>query len=215
MKISGNIDDLVMRTIATRRATNPKDIVFDLHSVLERFSNPGIPLPNIDYSLSLHKVYRKFTVYPVRKGSTLRVLGFAGKFLNPSWVPDYSQEFGSSPLLGLLPNELSVGEKRPSVYETRRTDFNTDRQSYGRFGVADNTFFTHGHKVCEITDVCHRFRHTQPAYQSSDTHLHRENLKLMRHWYQMHEYVINQSELYYLLLGAFSDEASGTGAPIS
>jgi hypothetical protein len=85
-------DDFV-DAIVTRRATEPRDMAFGLHTVLGRRLNNSIALP--DYKASVAHTYKQLTRNLLNATDQLHFLPLAaGNHMDgqPSWVPDWSAE---------------------------------------------------------------------------------------------------------------------------
>lgn len=79
-----------------RKATNPKDMSFGLHSVLEKLTGKHLPL--VDYRISLGTVYEQLAHYLITEYDSLEVIVLAAQAHRqdtPSWVPDFSQKLDS------------------------------------------------------------------------------------------------------------------------
>jgi hypothetical protein len=92
-RIRSSVHEKILDTLGTRDATEPRDISFGLHSILE-----GLPgdteMPKINYDLPLSSVYFQLTQFLLHDSRSLQVLNLAARYRYqraPSWVPDYSR----------------------------------------------------------------------------------------------------------------------------
>jgi len=73
------------------QATEPRDKIYGLHAL---YTSLGIPLPAVNYSKPLVRVYEEAAVAMIIWSRTLKVLGDAchDRTSFPSWVPDFSDD---------------------------------------------------------------------------------------------------------------------------
>jgi hypothetical protein len=79
--------------ILSRKATDPKDMAFGVYGVLQKFD--GIEMLPPDYSRTVGEIYLSFCVrlLPMHRFSLLRIAAMKTMPGQPSWVPDWSNEF--------------------------------------------------------------------------------------------------------------------------
>jgi hypothetical protein len=91
-RIGSNIHERILDTLRIRDATEPRDMSFGLHSLLERL--PGhTELPYINDQMPLSSVYFQLTRFLLHNSKSLKVLTLAACCRcqgAPSWVPDFS-----------------------------------------------------------------------------------------------------------------------------
>jgi hypothetical protein len=91
-RIGSNVHERILDTLRTRDATEPRDMSFGLHSLLERL--PGhTELPYINDKMPLSSVYFQLTRFLLHNSKSLKVLTLAAQGRcqrAPSWVPDFS-----------------------------------------------------------------------------------------------------------------------------
>jgi hypothetical protein len=94
MRVSIGIQVHIIESLCTRKATDPRDMFFGIHSILEKLG-PSKKLPPVDYSLPCAQIYTNLTRYLLSEGNSLLPLALAAQKRcdgAPSWVPDYSQD---------------------------------------------------------------------------------------------------------------------------
>jgi len=82
----------VFHALRVRKAKDPKDMSFGLHSVLRKITDKD--LPRVDYQVSTGTAYRQLTHYLIAEYESLDLLLLAAQAHlkdAPSWVPDFSQ----------------------------------------------------------------------------------------------------------------------------
>jgi hypothetical protein len=95
IRICKSFQAQVVESLCTRNATDPKDMSFGIHSILEKLGSSE-KLSPVDYSLPCAQIYTNLTQYLLFEGDSLLPLGLAARKRcegAPSWVPDYSQVF--------------------------------------------------------------------------------------------------------------------------
>jgi hypothetical protein len=173
----------ILHSMAWGRASNPKDFYYGLHPILKRFPRAELPLPTIDYNFTLNQTYRSLTVYMIKRTGTLRPLTFAANHLGLSWVPDYSQDLGYCPLLGLTSytSPLASRQAVDSIYEKRF--FQEDYHATWKFvGDDDSLLALKAYKVSTVTHTSHLFFRTFGTYEVAEVDLHKKNFELMQCW---------------------------------
>jgi hypothetical protein len=96
MRVSRSFQAQIIESLCTRKATDPRDMFFGIHSILEKLGSSE-KLPPVDYSLSCAQTYTNLTQYLLCEGDSLLPLSLAVQKRcegAPSWVPDYSQDLG-------------------------------------------------------------------------------------------------------------------------
>ena len=124
MRIRKGFQARIIESLCTRKATDPRDMSFGIHSILEKLG-PSEKLPPVDYSLPCAQIYTNLTQYLLsEKGSLLPLALAAQKRCDdaPSWVPDYSQD------LSILVHD---GPELPG--RQRAVDVTYDSLPYRRF----------------------------------------------------------------------------------
>lgn len=110
--IRSSLHEKILDTLSSRNATEPRDLSFGLHSVLEQL--PGrTGLPVISHNISLASVYLQLTKFLLHGSKSLQVLTLATRHRcqgAPSWVPDYSQTGGAEPIDAGLYSNTSYGD---------------------------------------------------------------------------------------------------------
>ncbi|PVH81297.1 HET-domain-containing protein [Cadophora sp. DSE1049] len=100
-------------------ASDPKDVVFGLHGMLEKFH---IAIPPPDYSKSVGAIYTEATKAAIAHDSSLKVLlqcsRAEAKMQLPSWVPDWSSDeyHGLELSVGAEDFFGASGDSRPSFH---------------------------------------------------------------------------------------------------
>jgi hypothetical protein len=194
---SAGIFDCIMETIRTRKATNPQDISYGLYSAMERFLKPDLSLPRVDYHIPLSRVYAQFTRSLLMNFNTLIPLALAAKSLGPSWVPNYTQNFGYCYLLDILP------ERVPNQPPTDNWKFSDDHAGL---------LIVRGRRIGTVARIRH-FKRTQNTYQSSDKGLHWLNLSLIIYWHNMRKKAAPDTPFREFMGRIFSTDIALSGAP--
>jgi hypothetical protein len=98
--IRSSLHEKMLEILSSRNATEPRDMSFGLHSVLQRL--PGhVGLSGISHNISLPNVYLQLTEFLLHNSKSLQVLTLATRHRfhgAPSWVPDYSKVGGADPI---------------------------------------------------------------------------------------------------------------------
>ncbi|KAF2501433.1 hypothetical protein BU16DRAFT_522407 [Lophium mytilinum] len=155
--------------LCARQATNPKDMAFGLHSVLQQISTIDLPLPN--YRSSKDEIYRQLTADVLRTTGSLQfLLAAAQRRLSgqPSWVPDWSADF-----------RFPWGE--PYLSTRRGRHATPGAEPYWELShdaEEDSVLTVWGRQLCTINS-CHAFRITDEDYQENESLIHVENLRLI------------------------------------
>jgi hypothetical protein len=195
-KSSAGIFDHIMETVRTRKSTNPQDISYGLYSAMERFSKHGLSLPRVDYNIPLSRVYAQFTRFLLMNFNTLIPLALAGKSLGPSWVPNYTQNFGYCCLLDIMPERV---RNQPL---TDNWKFSDDHSGL---------LVVRGRQIGIVTKI-RRFERTQITYQSSDNGIHWLNLSLIVYWHNMREKAAPDTSFRDFMGRIFSTDIALSGA---
>jgi hypothetical protein len=91
--VRSNVHEMMLETLRTRNATEPRDMSFALHSILTRL--PGhTELPMINYKIPFPRVHLPLTRLLLHSSKSLQVLTLAARHRckgAPSWVLDYSR----------------------------------------------------------------------------------------------------------------------------
>ncbi|KAF2108152.1 heterokaryon incompatibility protein-domain-containing protein [Lophiotrema nucula] len=98
------VPNSILETLRIRKATNPKDMSFGLHSVLRQTSEKL--LPTVDYKTATGTIYTRLALYLMEESESLHLLSLAAQaHLSdaPSWVPDFSQNLDPVNDRGNLP----------------------------------------------------------------------------------------------------------------
>ena len=166
--------DRLLDTLSSRSSTDPKDMSFALHTILEMSTQTGMDLPAIDYSLSKRQVYQMMTTYLIHGDQSLRILLLAASNQcpnAPSWVPDYSQ-----PLKRLA-----------EVYDLETKGSHPSRKSrpYFRLEENSNVLVVKGFEV-DIVDSLSHFHNTVTLDHLPNYASHEDNLKLLLEWFSFY-----------------------------
>jgi hypothetical protein len=168
-RVGGALDDIV-NAIATRQATNQKDLAFGVRPVLEVLSKQSLPIP--DYALSVDEVYKRFAADLVRSTKQLKILIVASLTHQPgqpSWVPNWqvdiknhmfwlNQDLGLISFLVNNSGTTAAPPPRPWAVETENW-----------------TLRVRGHRVCEVTSLV-QLTETSESYREDEDPLHIKNL---------------------------------------
>lgn len=98
--VRSSLQEKMLEILSSRNSTEPRDMSFGLHSVLQRL--PGhISLPVVSQNISLPNVYLQLTEFLLHNSKSLQVLTLATRHRcqgAASWVPDYSKIGGAEPI---------------------------------------------------------------------------------------------------------------------
>ena len=159
-----DLNENLIDTIYSRRATNPKDVAFGVRAVLELLLNRSLPPP--DYSMSLNDIYKELTIHILQQSSTLEVLipaALTHQPFQPSWVPDWQA--------GLKSHKYWMKLERSYF-------FSQTLKPQWRLNPEKRTITVWGKKLCTV-DSLFRFQPTSGAYRESEEKLHIQNLQTM------------------------------------
>lgn len=162
--------DRLLDTLSSRSASNPKDMSFALHTILELSTQTKMAVPDVDYSLSKGEVYQTLTEYLLNSDQQLRILLLAASSQcmdAPSWVPDYGHR------LKRLEEVYDLEAKLNDCSKGARPNFRLEDQS--------KTLIAKGFQVETIASVTH-FQKVMQLKPDPDYESHGRNLELLLEW---------------------------------
>jgi hypothetical protein len=168
--LTSHIHERLFETLAMRQASEPRDMIFGLHSVLEHYSAGVSDGLKLDYHDSSEMIYRNWTRHMMLKAKTLEPLLLAARKSypgGPSWVPDYSCD-----LQFLFP---------PGAYRYTATGRYRSNRYMRACPHDDAVLIVKGFLFDEVK-AAQRFQPTSSEYDNAQDHTHLKNLELLMKW---------------------------------
>ncbi|KAF2441122.1 HET-domain-containing protein [Karstenula rhodostoma CBS 690.94] len=160
----------ILDTLSSRSATNPLDMSFGFHTILQLSAKGELQVPTVDYSYPMSKVYHDLAMYVMLQTGSLDMLLLAASYgcpSAPSWVPDFSR------------NNPIMAWKRSII---GKNDASKSSKAQFRLGKDHNYLVAKGLKIDTISS-CRCFHRTSFYDVESEHALHKHNLLLLLQWF--------------------------------
>ncbi|KAH7119794.1 heterokaryon incompatibility protein-domain-containing protein [Dendryphion nanum] len=188
-KMQGDEVDDFIDAIITRKATNPKDMAFGLHSVLRRRMTEDIGKP--DYDAPLGEIYRDLTIHLLQTTKQLRFLIPAADRSSPdqpTWVPDWASEI---PLYWLQPFLADYYAEKVPI----QSDNNIQSRLWTLTPNPKPRLTIYAHTYGHITSMLPLKSPPTTQFFPEDHVLHIENITTLQRLYKSGSYMIENDFL--------------------
>jgi hypothetical protein len=166
--LNSNGFDRLIGILPSRRATEPRDMSFGLHAVLQSYLQGDVSTAMAAYDQPLDMVYRDLTMSLIRQTGSLKplLLAAGASCVNaPSWVPNYSQPFSSFRLPSC---ELRLGS--------------VNFKPFWKLDSSDtDVLVVKGIQLDQVLSV-DAFHRTSTEYHETEDHIHVRHTHLLRYW---------------------------------
>jgi hypothetical protein len=202
--LNDNLHDVISRTLATRRASNPKDMAFGLRSVLKYYSRQDTSGKTAQYSDPVEVIYRGIVVGMMGQTRSLNYLFLASQKSypdGPSWIPDFSHD-----LAGL---DITDAYRRYTYRPTERS------RAYIKVHPHDESTIIVKGFASEGIAAVRKFHSTNTAYSDAEDHSQLNNVESLMIWcFPLSQRLYYRDELYVPIYRGLLYAAICSGAPL-